>query len=109
MAIAGGKHGRWSVSPLREAGTLLGVLKKYGLAGRGLVASFEKWSPRLLGYSRKDFNQLYRTQTGRDLTDTILIQKADKVVRYGRLGPEAEVLRQQLIKNRKFKRKILYI
>jgi len=109
MAVTDGKNGRWSVSPLREAGTLLGVLKKSGLAGKGLVASFEKWSPRLLGYSRKDFDRLYRAQTGRDLTDAVLIQKADKIVRYGGLGPEAEVLRQQLLKNRKFKRETLYI
>jgi len=101
MKESGMKYGRWSVSPLREAGYLLGVLRQYGLAGQGLITAFEKWSPRLLGYSRKDFAAQYRQQTGRELGDEILIQKADKIVRSGGLGPEAETLRWQFMKGKK--------
>lgn len=91
---------RWSVSPLREAKTLLGVLQQEGLRGKGLVQAFERQCPRLLGYSREDMGKLYRQQTGRDLTDYILVQKADKVVRYNELGPEADLLRRTLRKLR---------
>lgn len=103
------KHGRWSVSPLREAGTLLGVLKQSGLAGKGLVDAFDRWSPRLLGYVRADFEALYFKQTGRMLTNDILIQKADKIVRYGGLGPEAEVLRREFMKDKRFKHEVLQV
>jgi hypothetical protein len=34
------KRGTWTVSPLREAKILLGVLKQQGLAGQGLVKAF---------------------------------------------------------------------
>jgi hypothetical protein len=91
---------KWSVSPLREAKTLLGVLKQEGLVGEKLVAAFEKYSPWLLGYSRADMARLYHQQTGRELTDYILIQKADKVVRYKECIPEAKVLRQTLLRSR---------
>jgi hypothetical protein len=91
---------RWSVSPLREAKTLLGVLQQEGLRGKGLVQAFENHSPRLLGYSREDMGKLYRHQTGRDLTDYILVQKADKAVRYNELGPEATLLSRTLRKLR---------
>jgi hypothetical protein len=94
---------RWSVSPLREAKTLLGVLQQEGLRGKGLVAAFEKHAPRLLGYSREDMAKLYMQQTGRELTAYILIQKADKVVRNKELGPEAAMMRRTLLTNRKVK------
>lgn len=99
---------RWSVSPLREAKTLLGVLQDEGLRGKGLVSAFEKYSLRLLGYSRADMARFYRQQTGRELTDYILCQKADKVVRTGELVPERAVLRRTLLSNRKFKRHLLF-
>ena len=93
-------RGKWGVSPLREAKTLLGVLKQQGLAGKGLIEAFEKWAPRIVGSSRADMNRLYREQTGRQMSDYILTQQADKVVRYNQLPPEAEVFRQILLKSR---------
>ncbi len=60
---------RWSVSPLREAKVLLGVLKQEGLAGKGLIEAFEKYSVRFLGYARSDMAKLYTQQTGRELTN----------------------------------------
>src|SRR5487761_208813 len=91
-------HGKWGVSPLREAGTLLGLLKREGLAGKGLIEAFEKWAPRIVGASRADMSQLYHEQTGRDLSDYILLQKADKVVRYSQIPPGAEVFRQIILR-----------
>lgn len=99
-AKIGMKKGKWSVSPLREAATLLGVLHQQGLRGKGLIQGFEKWAPKIVGYPRSDMEALYERQTGRPLTDYILLQKADKVVRNGELGPEAEVLNQSLAKLR---------
>jgi hypothetical protein len=93
-------QGRWSVSPLREAKALLGVLQQEGLRGKGLVQAFERHSPRLLGYSREDMGKLYRQQTGRDLSDYILVQKADKVVRYNEFEQERALLRWTLLKLR---------
>jgi hypothetical protein len=93
-------RGKWGVSPLREAKTLLGVLKQQGLAGKGLIEAFEKWAPRIIGSSRADMNLLYLEQTGRQMSDYILTQQADKVVRYNQLPPEAEVFRQILLKSR---------
>lgn len=93
-------NGRWRVSPLREAGTLLGVLKQEGLAGKGHIHAFEKWLPRIVGVSRADADKVYREQTGREMADKILIQKADKIVRYSQLPPEAEVFRQIILKSR---------
>jgi hypothetical protein len=93
-------RGKWGMSPMREAATLLGVLKQSGLAGRGLVQAFEFWSKRVIGYSREDLNSMYLRQTGRDMTDYIMTQKADRVVRYKELGPEAEVVRKTLAKLR---------
>jgi hypothetical protein len=100
MAEARLIRAKWSVSPLREAKTLLGVLKQEGLVGKGLIVAFEKYSVKLLGYTREDMAKLYYQQTGRELTDYILTQKADKAVRYNELGPEAVVLRQTLLKGR---------
>jgi excisionase family DNA binding protein len=94
-----GRHrtrGKWSVSPLWEAKILLGVLKQQGLVGKGLVEAFEKWAPRIAGSSRADMSRLYRAQTGRELSDYILVQQADKVVRYNQLPPDAEVVRRAL-------------
>jgi hypothetical protein len=93
-------RGKWSVSPLREAKTLLGVLKQRGLAGKGLIEAFEKWAPRIVGSSRADMNRLYREQSGREMSDYILAQQADKAVRYNQLPPEAEVFRQILLNSR---------
>src|SRR5260370_14692178 len=42
-------------------------------------------------------NQVYRAQTGREMSDYILVQQADKVVRYNQLPPEAEVVRRALL------------
>ncbi len=95
---------RWSVSPLREAKTLLGVLHCDGLRGKGLVQAFEKYSLRLLGYSRADMGRLYHQQTGRELSDSILVQKADKVVRYHELGSDAAALRRSLARCRRSKK-----
>lgn len=95
-----GRHrtrGKWSVSPLWEAKILLGVLKQQGLAGKGLVEAFEKWAPRIAGSSRADMSRLYREQTGRELSDYILVQQADKAVRYNQLPPDAEVVRRALL------------
>ncbi len=93
-------RGKWSVSPLREAKTLLGVLKQQGLAGKGLIEAFEKWAPRITGSSRADMNRLYREQTGREMSDYILVQQADKIVRYNQLPPEAEGFRQIILRSR---------
>lgn len=89
-------RGRWSVSPLWEAKILLGVLKHQGLAGKGLVEAFERWAPNIAGASRADMNITYREQTGREMSDNILIQQADKVVRYNRLPSEARAVRDAL-------------
>ncbi|MGB2678835.1 MAG: helix-turn-helix domain-containing protein [Candidatus Acidiferrum sp.] len=90
-------RGKWSVSPLWEAKILLGVLRQQGLAGKGLVKAFEKWAPRVAGRSRTEMNRVYREQTGREMSDYILVQQADKVVRYNQLPPEAEVVRRALL------------
>ena len=90
-------RGKWSFSPLWEAKILLGVLKQQGLAGKGLVLAFEKWAPTIVGTSRSDMNKLYSEQTGREMSDYILVQQADKVVRYNRLPPAAEVVRHALL------------
>jgi len=85
--------GNWNVSPLWEAKILLGVLKQHGLAGKGLVEAFEKWAPSLVGASRSDVNSVYHEQTGREMSDYILLQQADKVVRYQQFPREAEGIR----------------
>jgi hypothetical protein len=68
-----------------EAKILLGVLKEQGLAGMGLVKAFERWAPTIARFSRNDMNEVYRKQTGREMSDYILVQLADKVVRYNQL------------------------
>jgi hypothetical protein len=73
------------VSPLWEAKILLGVLKEQGLAGKGLVKAFEKWAPTIACSSRSEISRTYQKQTGRDMSDYILVQLADKVVRYSQL------------------------
>ena len=88
-------RGKWSVSPLWEAKILLGVLRQQGLAGKGLVKAFEKWAPRIAGCSRAEMNRVYCEQTGRAMSDYILVQQADKAVRYNQLPPEAEVVRRK--------------
>src|SRR5260370_24885235 len=90
-------RGKWSVSPLWEAKILLGVLRQQGLAGRGLVKAFEKWAPRVAGRSRAEMNQGYRAQTGRESSDYITVQQADKHVPSNQLPPEAEVVRRALL------------
>jgi excisionase family DNA binding protein len=92
-------RGNWAVSPLWEGKILLGVLKEQGLAGRGLVSAFEQLAPTMVGASRLDMNRTYSKQTGRELSDYILVQQADKAVRYSQLPPEAEHLRQALAKS----------
>ncbi len=92
-------RGRWSVSPLWEGKILLGVLKQQGLAGKGLVEAFERWAPRIVGASRADMNRVYSEQTGREMSDYILVQQADKAVRYKQLPPEAEDFRLALAKS----------
>lgn len=87
------------MSPLWEGKILLGLLKEQGLAGRGLVSAFEQLAPRMVGASRLDMNRTYSKQTGRELSDYILVQQADKAVRYSQLPPEAEHLRQELAKS----------
>ena len=82
------------MSPLREAKVLLGVLREQGLAGKGLVRAFDKWAPKLTSSSRTEVAMVYRAQTGREITDYILTQLADKVVRYYQLPPEADVMRR---------------
>src|SRR5690242_10299681 len=83
-------RGRWSVSPLWEGKILLGILRQQGLAGKGLVEAFKRWAPRIAGTSRADMNRVYYEQTGREMTDYILVQQADKAVRYKQLPSEAE-------------------
>src|SRR5271156_1209244 len=100
--------GNWNVSPLREAKALLGVLKQEGLTGNGLIAAFEKYSIRLLAYSRSDMAKMYRQQTGRELSDYILIQRADKVVRGNELEGERAVLRRTLARCRRSKKRKLF-
>jgi excisionase family DNA binding protein len=90
-------RGKWRVSPLWEAKILLGVLRQQGLAGKGLVKAFEKWAPRIAGCSRTEMNRVYREQTGREMSDYILVQQADKAVRYNQLPPEAEVVRRTVL------------
>lgn len=92
-------RGNWNVSPLWEAKILLGVLRQQGLAGKGLVQAFEKWAPTIVGSSRDDMNRIYREQTGREMSNYILVQQADKVVRYNQLPLEAEAFRQALAKS----------
>jgi hypothetical protein len=55
-----------------------------------LVEAFEKWAPKIIGASRADINREYAKQTARDLSDYILVQQADKALRYGQLPPEAK-------------------
>jgi excisionase family DNA binding protein len=90
-------RGNWSVSPLWEGKILLGVLREQGLAGNGLVRAFEKWAPRVAGCSRDEMNRVYCEQTGRELSDYILVQQADKVVRYRQLPPEADSVRRTVL------------
>ncbi len=92
-------RGKWSVSPLWEGKILLGILKQQGLAGKGLVEAFEKWAPRIVGASRAELNRVYKEQTGREMSDYILVQQADKAVRYKQLPPEAEDFRLALAKS----------
>jgi excisionase family DNA binding protein len=47
--------------------------------------------------ARTDVSRLYREQTGRELSDYILVQQADKVVRYNQLPPDAEFVRRALL------------
>lgn len=91
-------RGNWSVSPLWEGKILLGVLKQQGLTGKALVEAFEKWGPRIIGASRADMNRVYNEQTGREMSDYILLQQADKTVRYKQLPPESEAFRVALAK-----------
>jgi len=65
----------------------------YVLAGR--LPSFLAFAHR--GRSRAEMNRVYRAQTGREMSDYILVQQADKVVRYNQLPPEAEVVRRALL------------
>jgi hypothetical protein len=90
-------RGKWSGSPLWKAKILLGVLREQGLAGKGLVQAFEKWVPKVAGCSRSGINRVYGEQTGRELSDYILAQRADKTVRYNQLPPEAEIVRATLL------------
>jgi hypothetical protein len=92
-------RGRWSVSPLWEGKILLGVLREQGLVGKGLVEAFEKWAPRIVGASRADMNRVYYEQTGREMSDYILVQQADKAVRHEQLPSEAEDSRRALSKS----------
>src|SRR5467141_928430 len=96
-------RGKWSVSPLWEAKILLGVLRQQGLAGKGLVKAFEKWAPRIAGCSRAEMNRVYCEQTGREMSDYILVQQADKAVRYNQLPPEAEVVRRTVLSSDSFR------
>src|SRR5882672_2183916 len=96
-------RGKWSVSPLWEAKILLGVLRQQGLAGKGLVKAFEKWAPRVAGRSRGEMNRVYCEQTGREMSDYILVQQADKAVRYNQLPPEAEVVRRTVLNSDSFR------
>ena len=91
-------RGNWNISPLWEGKILLGLLRQQGLAGKGLVSAFERWAPRMVGTSRAEVNKAYNKQTGRELSDYILLQQADKVVRYRQLPPEAEGVRLELTK-----------
>ena len=45
-------------------------------------------------------NEVYRKQTGREMSDYILVQLADKVVRYNQLPPQADIVRQALLNSR---------
>jgi len=83
-------RGNWNISPLWEGKILLGILKQQGLAGKGLIKAFDKWAPRIVGASRLDLDKEYGKQTGRKLSDYILVQQADKAVRYRQLPPEAD-------------------
>lgn len=96
-------RGKWRVSPLWEAKILLGVLRQQGLAGKGLVKAFEKWAPRIAGCARTEMNRVYREQTGREMSDYILMQQADKAVRYNQLPPEAEVVRGTVLSSDSFR------
>jgi excisionase family DNA binding protein len=96
-------RGKWSVSPLWEAKILLGVLREQGLAGKGLVKAFEKWALRIAGCSRAEMNRVYCEQTGREMSDYILVQQADKAVRYNQLPPEAEVVRRTVLSSDTFR------
>jgi hypothetical protein len=42
-------------------------------------------------------NRVHREQTGREMSDDVLVRQADKVVRYNQLPPEAEVVRRALL------------
>src|SRR5438552_199450 len=73
------------------------------LAGKGLVKAFEKWAPRIAGCSRAEMNRVYCEQTGREMSDYILVQQADKAVRYNQLPPEAEVVRRTVLSTDSFR------
>ncbi len=74
------------------------MLRQQRLAGKGLVEAFEKWAPRIVGAFRADMNRVYYEQTGREMSDYILVQQADKAVRYKQLPSEAEDFRLALAK-----------
>ena len=63
------------------------------IAGKGLVQAFEKWVPKVIGCPLIGIDRVYYEQTGRELSDYILLQQADKTVRYNQLPPEAEIVR----------------
>lgn len=93
-------RGRWSESPLREAKFLAGVLSQQGLAGKGLIDAFQRWAPKLLGYTHCEISALFQKQTGKPLSDTLLLQQAYTVVRREQLPPEADVFRKQIMGGR---------
>ena|GEM_PF-1792359 len=65
------------------------------------ACSYKPASKGLPSSSRRDMNRLYRQQTGREMSDYILVQQADKVVRYSQLPPEADVFRHALLNLRR--------
>jgi excisionase family DNA binding protein len=48
-------------------------------------------------------NRVYCEQTGREMSDYILVQQADKAVRYNQLPPEAEVVRRKVLSPHSFR------
>src|SRR5882762_6981659 len=73
------------------------------ISRKGLVKAFEKWAPRIAGCSRAEMNRVYCQQTGREMSDYILLQRADKAVRYNQLPPEAEVVRRTVLSSDSFR------
>jgi len=73
--------------------------KATGTSWQGVGASIREVGASDCRFISRGHDRLYSEQTGREMSDYILVQQADKVVSYNQLPPEAEVFRQVLLKS----------